>query len=105
MVRFPRDVKYVHFTLIVNHLLAGTTDDVLSNTQILTLHFTRLKEMFVKQIKYRCERVQERIKQCRRMNLSPKHWQFIHFQTMEWNILRSCNMTGSVGISGIIDGR
>ena len=32
----------------VNHLFPGTTDD-LSNTQILTLHFTTYKEMFVKQ--------------------------------------------------------
>ena len=28
--------------------------------------------MFVKQIKYRCERVQERMKQCRSMNVFPK---------------------------------
>ena len=38
-------------------------------TQMLTLHFTRDNEMFVKQIKYRCECVQEWIKQCRRMNV------------------------------------
>ena len=34
------------------------------NTQILTLHVTRHKGMFVKQIKYRCECVQEWTKLC-----------------------------------------
>ena len=41
----------------------------LLNTQILTLHFTRRNEMFVKRIKCRCECVQEWIKRCTRMNV------------------------------------